>query len=70
MRAAVAAIQAHRPSRVVVAVPVAPAETVAVFEHEGVEVVCSLVPREFASVGSWYRDFGQVSDEEVVRLIS
>jgi putative phosphoribosyl transferase len=70
MRAAVAAIQAHGPARVVVAVPVAPAETVAVFEREGVEVVCPLVPREFASVGSWYRDFGQVSDEEVVRLLS
>jgi putative phosphoribosyl transferase len=70
MRAAVAAIHAHGPSRVVVAVPVAPAETVAVFERDGIEVVCPLVPRDFVSVGSWYRDFGQVSDEEVIRLIS
>jgi putative phosphoribosyl transferase len=70
MRAAVAAIHVHGPSRVVVAVPVAPAETVAFFERDGIEVVCSLVPRDFVSVGSWYRDFGQVSDEEVIRLIS
>lgn len=70
MRAAVAAIGAHNSSRVVVAVPVAPAETVAVFVREGIELVCPLVPHEFASVGSWYRDFGQVSDEEVVRLLS
>lgn len=70
MRAAVAAVRAHGPSRVVVAVPVAPAETVAVLERDGVELVCPLVPREFLSVGSWYGNFGQVSDEEVIRLIS
>jgi len=70
MRAAVAAIRAQEPTRVAAAVPVAPAETVAAFEREGVELVCVLAPREFLSVGSWYGDFGQVSDEEVIRLIS
>jgi predicted phosphoribosyltransferase len=69
MRAAVAAVRAQEPSRVVAAVPVAPAETVAAFERDGVEVVCLIRPRVFASVGSWYRDFGQVSDEEVIRLL-
>jgi putative phosphoribosyl transferase len=69
MRAAVAAVRAHDPSRVLAAVPVAPAETVAVFERDGVEVVCLITPRVFASVGSWYRDFAQVSDEEVIRLL-
>jgi len=33
------------------------------------EVACVHVPDDFVSVGSWYRDFGQVSDEEVIRLI-
>ena len=69
MRAAVAAVRAQSPSRVVAAVPVAPAETVAAFERDGVEVVCLIRSRVFASVGSWYRDFGQVSDEEVIRLL-
>lgn len=69
MRAAAAAVQLHAPSRVVAAVPVAPADTAAAFARDGVELVCVLAPRSFVSVGSWYRDFGQVSDEEVMRLI-
>jgi predicted phosphoribosyltransferase len=69
MFAAVAAVRARTPHRVVVAVPVAPSETVARFEREGIELVCPLVPRDFLSVGSWYGDFGQVSDEEVIRLL-
>jgi putative phosphoribosyl transferase len=70
MRAAVAAVQASGPSRIVAAVPVAPAETVAALVEDGIEVVCVHVPDDFVSVGSWFRDFGQVSDEEVIRLIS
>ena len=70
MRAAVEAVRLHHPSRVVVAVPVAPAETVAAFARDGVEIVCVEAPDSFVAVGSWYRDFGQISDEEVVRLIS
>lgn len=70
MRAAVAAVRAQEPGRVVVAVPVAPAETVAAFERDGIEIVCLRVPPMFVAVGSWYVDFGQVTDEEVIRLIS
>jgi predicted phosphoribosyltransferase len=70
MRAAVEAVRVHGPRRVVVAVPVAPPETVASFARDGLEIACVHVPTEFVSVGSWYRDFGQVSDEEVIRLIS
>jgi predicted phosphoribosyltransferase len=70
MRAAVAAVRLHAPRRVVVGVPVAPAETVASLARDGVEIACVHVSDDFVSVGSWYRDFGQVSDEEVIRLIS
>ena len=69
MRAAVAAVRALGPRRVVVAVPVAPAETVIAFGRDGIELACVHVPDDFVSVGSWYRDFGQVTDEEVIRLI-
>jgi predicted phosphoribosyltransferase len=70
MRAAAAAVQAQGPSRIIVAVPVAPAETVSAFRRDGIEIVCLQAPEDFVAVGSWYRDFGQVSDEEVIRLIS
>jgi len=69
MRAAVAAVRALGPSRLVVAVPIAPAETVAAFGRDGIELACVHAPDDFVSVGSWYRDFGQVSDEEVIRLV-
>ena len=70
MRAAVEAVRSRGPSRLVVAVPVAPAETVVAFAQDGIEVVCVYAPTDFGSVGSWYGDFGQVTDEEVIRLIS
>ena len=70
MRAAVEAVQVSRPRRVVVAVPVAPADVAAAFAREGIEIAYVHVSGEFVSVGSWYRDFGQVTDEEVIRLIS
>ncbi|MGN6799409.1 MAG: phosphoribosyltransferase [Gaiellaceae bacterium] len=70
MRVAVVAVRALAPARVVVAVPVAPAETVAALALEGLEIACVHASDDFVSVGSWYRDFEQVTDEEVVRLIS
>lgn len=70
MRAAVEAVRVLDPARVVVAVPVAPAETLAAFARDGLEVACVHAPDDFVAVGSWYRDFGQVTDEEVIRLIS
>jgi len=66
----VAAVRALGPMRVVVAVPVAPAETLAAFARDGLEIACVHAPDDFVSVGSWYRDFGQVTYEEVIRLIS
>jgi predicted phosphoribosyltransferase len=45
-------------------------ETAAEFARDGLEIACVYVARDFVSVGSWYGDFGQVTDEEVIRLIS
>jgi putative phosphoribosyl transferase len=67
--AAIRAVRHHRPRRVVVAVGVAPAETVARLEREADDVVVLIAPREFFAVGEWYRRFDQVSDEEVERLL-
>jgi putative phosphoribosyl transferase len=64
MRAAVQALR-FRAEKVVVAVPVAPPETCAELGREVEEVVCAATPSPFHGVGSWYRDFAQVSDEAV-----
>lgn len=69
MRAAIRALRQFRPSRVVVAVPVAPPETVAVLAAEADAVVCLLEPEPFYGVGYWYEDFAQTSDDEVCALL-
>jgi putative phosphoribosyl transferase len=56
--------------KVVLAVPVAPAEAVAMLQREADEVRVLLTPEPFYAVGQWYDSFPQVSDEEVVRLLS
>jgi putative phosphoribosyl transferase len=56
--------------KVVLAVPVAPAEAVAMLRREADEVRVLLTPEPFYAVGQWYDSFPQVSDEEVVRLLS
>ena len=50
--------------------PVAPAEAVAMLRREADEVRVLLTPEPFYAVGQWYDLFPQVSDEEVVRLLS
>lgn len=69
MRAAVVAVRAHSPARVVVAVPVAPRSTCDVLLTEADDVVCLVTPEPFFGVGAWYEDFEQVSDEAVRALL-
>lgn len=69
MRAAIAALRAQQPQEVVVAVPVAAEETVDVLSREADDVVCLATPSPFWAIGQWYRDFNQVSDDEVRRLL-
>lgn len=68
-RAAAIAVQNLGASRIVLAVPVGPPESVAAMEPYVDEVVCLLTPQPFMAVGYWYRDFEQVSDEAVVELL-
>jgi predicted phosphoribosyltransferase len=59
-------VRARRPRKVVVAVGVAPPETLAAIEKEADEVVCLDSPEDFYAVGQFFDDFSQVSDEMVV----
>lgn len=70
MRAAVTALRSLRPAKVVVAVPVAPVETAEEFTHIADDFVCIETPRDFHSVGWWYRDFDQTQDDEVRALLA
>jgi putative phosphoribosyl transferase len=70
MKAAVAAVRRERPARVVVAVPVAPEETVRELSTLVDEVACVATPEPFWGVGIWYERFPQTSDEEVQDLLA
>lgn len=69
MLAAVRALQAMQPARIVVAVPTAAAETCEDLRREADDVVCATTPEPFRAVGLWYEDFSQTSDEEVHDLL-
>jgi len=69
MRAAVQAVRALGPARVVVAVPVAAPSTCEEFTDITDEIVCARTPEPFSAVGLWYRDFSQTSDDEVRALL-
>ncbi|WP_394739502.1 phosphoribosyltransferase [Natronococcus roseus] len=52
--------------RVVLAIPVGAPDTIAALESEADEVIALVAPGNFRAVGQFYRDFGQVTDEEAV----
>ena len=69
-RAALRALKRQKPARLVLAIPVAPAETVASLKPEADEIVCPQVLEDFTAVGAYYRNFRQVEDGEVIRLLA
>jgi len=69
-RAALRATRARGPQRLVLATPVAPSDTLGELEKEVDEVVCLETHENFGSIGEYYRDFNQVSDDEVVSLLA
>jgi predicted phosphoribosyltransferase len=69
MQAAVAAIRQQGPAEVVVAVPVAPPDTVALLRERADAVICPVTPDPFFGVGQWYEDFAQATDAGVRDLL-
>lgn len=67
--AAVTVLSSQQPSAVWLAVPVAPSSPFGEIESLVDRLVVLERPRHFGAVGSWYRDFGQTSDEEVRDLL-
>jgi putative phosphoribosyl transferase len=69
MKAAVKALAARKPASIVVAVPVAAADTCRELARDVHEVVCAVTPEPFHAVGLWYEDFRQTTDDEVHALL-
>ena len=69
MRAAAQAVRAHRPARVIIAVPVGAPQTCAELAAVADEVICATTPEAFSAVGQWYVNFDQTDDDEVRDLL-
>lgn len=68
--ASIKMIRAKHPRKIVVAVPVAPDRTASKIRELVDDFICVHIPDEFFGVGQFYRDFSQVSDEEVIEFMS
>jgi putative phosphoribosyl transferase len=69
IKAVLRALRNQPRGRIVLAVPVAPADSLRELVPLADEVVCLMTPKPFYSVGAHYRDFTQTSDEEVIELL-
>lgn len=69
IRAAIKAIKKLNCKKIVVAVPVAPPDTIEKIRDEVDEMICLKMPYPFFAIGGWYENFGQTSDEEVITLL-
>jgi putative phosphoribosyl transferase len=69
-RAAVRVARERGAERVILAVPVAPPETVAALRRDADDVVAVETPEPFFAIGGWYADFSPTSDDEVVELLA
>jgi len=69
-RAALRATRQRGPKRLVLAVPVAPTDSLAELRGEADDVICLEDHEFFGAIGAYYADFRQVSDEEVIKLLA
>ena len=70
MKVAIAAARQLQAAKIIVAVPVAPADTLQEIAQLVDDVICPATPSHFMAVGCWYEDFNQTSDTEVCRLLA
>jgi len=70
MRAALRAVRQHAPARLVMAVPVAPRESLESLRAEVDEIVCLATPDPFDAISLFYAEFAQLRDDEVTALLS
>ena len=69
MRAALRATRMRNPKKLVLAVPVAPSESIVAMREEADEVVCLEDHEFFGAISYYYADFRQTSDEEVIEIL-
>lgn len=69
MLAAISTIKADMPKKITVAIPVSPEDSLKKIQKEVDSTICLEVPKFFMAIGGHYKDFSQVSDEEVIDIM-
>lgn len=69
MLASIDLVRRHAPGKVVVAIPVAAEAALQLLKRKADEVVCLDAPDDFFAVGEYYRDFSEVTDEDVIECL-
>jgi predicted phosphoribosyltransferase len=62
-------VRRAEPERLIVAVGVAPQRTLTQLREAADEVICLAVPEMFVAVGQAFREFGPVTDEDIIRIL-
>ncbi|WP_457678035.1 phosphoribosyltransferase [Thermovibrio sp.] len=69
VKAAIESLKKERPNRIILAVPVMPADKVPEFRELIDKLIVLYAPADFSAVGQFYYDFSQTSDEEVIEIM-
>jgi putative phosphoribosyl transferase len=69
VRAALRALRGRKPKRLILAVPVAPEDSLAELQGQVDDLICLQQPSPFYAIGQYYADFHQVEDSEVIALM-
>jgi len=69
-RAALRAIRAESPKKLILATPVAPPDAIEALRREADEIICLEIHADFRAIGFFYADFRQVADDEVITLLN
>jgi putative phosphoribosyl transferase len=68
--ASVRSLKKLKAKKIILAIPVASADAVAALRQEADQVVCLFTPSDFEAVGSWYQEFEQTTDQEVIAALA
>jgi putative phosphoribosyl transferase len=69
-RAALRAIRMRQPNKLILAVPVGPTDTIEAMREEADEVLCLEIYEEFSAIGTFYGDFRQITDQQVIDILT
>ncbi|MBW6409369.1 phosphoribosyltransferase [Clostridium weizhouense] len=70
IQAAIKSIKKHDAKKIILAIPIAPQNTISMLEKIVDEVICLFIPYDFYAVGSYYENFEQTTDEEIFNVIN